>query len=159
MDEAPHRAPTEADESTPRVRPWVVYMLLAIAWPVFLQALIVVPSLVIGVGETTGVWISGLGIAIEAVTPVMVGLLAWWGGSTLARAGAPRRLWIVPLVWAAMAAIPTGFAFAVADSRSLLGLWGVAGTFVLGALGFWLGTTRRPASAASDRGMGDQSTI
>jgi hypothetical protein len=159
VDEVPRSDHTETDESILRVRPWVVYVLFAIAWPVFLQALIIVPSLMIGVGETTGVWISGLGTAIEALTPVIVGLLAWWGGSKLARAGAPRRLWIVPCVWAATAAIPTGFAFAIADSRSLAGLWGVVGTVAIGALGFWWGTTRGSASAARDRGTGHQSRI
>jgi hypothetical protein len=112
---------------------WVVFVVAALVWPVFLEVLILVPGMVLTLAD--GV----LARASAVVIPVIVFLVSAWIGRAAQRAHAPRKLWVVPAGWAVIAAAFSLFGYFLSDTRDLLGAIGVLGAFVLGAAGFWLG--------------------
>jgi hypothetical protein len=123
------------DRQTTRlaVPAWVIYVLAALLWPLLLQLLIIIPGTALGLGGRLFGAISSIAI------PLIVFFVSAWIGRGGRRVGAPERLWIVPVVWAVIATAFSLFGFLLSDTPQVLGLFGVLGTYVLGALGFWLG--------------------
>ncbi len=134
-----------------RIRPWVLYLLLAVIWPLAVEALVALEILLIALGHTLG----ASSELLEAICALLAVLAATatgrWAGRALARVGAPSRLFIVPVLWAAVATASGVFGLGAADVRQVFGLVGVVGVFVFGALGFWLGI-RKAWSAEEDVG-------
>ncbi len=119
---------------------WALYLLLAVFWLIAVEAVVAFEVLLIALSRDGGLVPEPWATPVFTVTgAVLAGLLAWWLARALAGAGAPSRLWVVPAIWAVVAALPSLFGFGIAGQRSVYGLVGVLGTFVLSAIGFWLG--------------------
>jgi hypothetical protein len=135
----PHGTATPQDEreTAVRARPWIAYLTFALLWPIVVEAIVLVLGSAASLGPPVLSDIAATGI------PLLTGALSWWTAARLrSNARLPSRLWVVPAAWAAVAVFIAVFAFGLADQRSVFGVFGVLGSFVLGAIGFWLGYRR-----------------
>ena len=131
-----HGTGHDGDGTRAALPAWAAFVITAVVWPLLLQLLILVPGAALSLGGTL------LSRLSAVVIPLAVMLVGWWIGGRLRRAGFPAQLWLVPVGWAVVAALVALFGFFLSDTRDAFGLFGVLGSYVLGALGFWLGTVR-----------------
>ncbi len=86
----------ETDVVTLRVKPWVPFVILALAWPVAAQVFLGAFILADALTQGAGVPFSGEVFALAGV--LVGGLAAWWLGRGVTRAGGVQLLWIVPAI-------------------------------------------------------------
>lgn len=140
---------SQPEPSAHRAPPWVVYAAMAIVWPIWCEAGVLLG----GIGGDVA---RGAGLLPGSGSPVFVGIaLVLWAVLSFAAgrfAGplAPRRLWVVTVAWLAVATAVALFGFALADRREVVGLLGVVGPFLVGALGFTSGQ-RQVAPRTADK--------
>ncbi len=143
MDESreatPHPAAATGSPLKISVRPWVLYVLVAVIWPIAVEAIIAMEVFLTALGHSLGASSDLLEAACALLAVAAAALGGWLIGLALSRAGAPGGLFALPVAWAVVAVAAGAFGFGAADVRQLFGLVGVVGVFVLGAAGFWLG--------------------
>ena len=129
------------DGTTPRRFPaWVAYVLAAVVWPLWCEigvfAGAALGSIARTVLPTRSAEALGIGIAIVAWA------LANWALGRYLRLWLPPRVWLVTVAWLGIALVVALLAAGLADVRDLVGLLGVVGPFLSGAIGFAVGMRR-----------------
>jgi hypothetical protein len=121
-----------------------LYVGAAVLWPLWCEVFVAIAGLTqsllerfgAGVAEATGI---GLGIVTCAIA-------SWWLGRVLGDR-IPRAVVAIPIAWLVAAGAVALFGFGIADVRQVLGLIGVLGPFLFGAIGFVVGIGRGPREA------------
>lgn len=131
-----------SDNSPPARRTWPPFVILAFVWPLAVELLLLVSGFAVAaIASLLASRAFSLRIS-SILTPFLCAGLAWWAGSLVRRAGGSRRLWVVPAAWAVGVAGPAVAIFGFSDVRDPFGLFGVLGSFVLGAAAFGMGVSR-----------------
>jgi hypothetical protein len=133
-------------------RPWLWWLLTILGLPIAVQAYFVGGLAALSFILVIGSWYppDWMVVAVGFVLPLAGFYLL---GRLLAYKRAPRRLWLVPLVWGAIAFVGLvgGFIREVGLSDIAAQLW-LAATlswpYLAAALGFWLALVIAPDAAA-----------